>query len=392
MSRLAAAALLALAAGLALAAWGPTAQAGTQDAPEITDAPNDHQLSPEGQDLSDLGTLCGAGAPCLNRIDFVSAWIDMETPAQFNLNILLSNAPAAASEYNCNYEVHATFGGKEVVSTITTDSNGPVAGDNVAAVAADGNTLVVTIAKSVYGAPADGQQLTGLFLVGVANLGANGMDLGVELASDRAPDADGVAYTFGSGAGGNGTGNGTALDKDHDGLNDTWEQKFFNGTAAQNGTGDPDHDGLNNTAEQKAGTDPTKADTDGDGLNDKQDPFPLDPSKPGGAGGGNGTGNGTGAGDSDHDGLADSWERQHFGNLNQTGSGDPDHDTLNNTAEQRLGTDPSKADTDGDGLSDATDPHPLTKAADKKGRPELYTGAAMFAVAATLCLFGLARP
>jgi hypothetical protein len=34
---------------------------------------------------------------------------------------------------------------------------------------------------------------------------------------------------------------------------------------------------LSDGEEKTAGTDPLKADTDGDGINDKEDTFPLDP-------------------------------------------------------------------------------------------------------------------
>jgi hypothetical protein len=56
--------------------------------------------------------------------------------------------------------------------------------------------------------------------------------------------------------------------------------------------------------------------------------------------------------DSDGDGLWDAWEMDNFGNLNQTSAGDPDADGLTNAQEFVLNTDPNKADTDGDALSD----------------------------------------
>ena len=52
--------------------------------------------------------------------------------------------------------------------------------------------------------------------------------------------------------------------------------------------------------------------------------------------------------DSDADGLWDAWEMENFGNLNQTSNGDPDGDALTNAQEFGAGTDPNKADTDGD--------------------------------------------
>jgi hypothetical protein len=57
--------------------------------------------------------------------------------------------------------------------------------------------------------------------------------------------------------------------------------------------------------------------------------------------------------DSDHDGLTDDWELKYFGNLSYGGSDDPDGDSLDNAAEFAARSDPTKKDTDGDGLSDA---------------------------------------
>lgn len=65
-------------------------------------------------------------------------------------------------------------------------------------------------------------------------------------------------------------------------------------------------------------------------------------------------------GDTDGDGLNDTWETKHFGNVTKhNGTADPDGDQLNNTREQALGTDPTKADTDGDFLDDGKDSAPL---------------------------------
>jgi hypothetical protein len=54
----------------------------------------------------------------------------------------------------------------------------------------------------------------------------------------------------------------------------------------------------------------------------------------------------------DSDNLPDWWEMKYFGNTGQTDSGDPDNDGLTNLQEYQLGTDPTKADTDGDGVED----------------------------------------
>jgi len=83
-------------------------------------------------------------------------------------------------------------------------------------------------------------------------------------------------------------------------------------------TADFDADGVGNRAELQQGTDPfSAADTDGDGL-------------------------------------PDDWEIRYFGSLAQSGSADPDGDGLTNLQEWQAATDPTKKDTDGDGVADGT--------------------------------------
>ncbi len=62
--------------------------------------------------------------------------------------------------------------------------------------------------------------------------------------------------------------------------------------------------------------------------------------------------------DSEPDGLPDSWEMTHFGNLSETAAGDPDLDTFSNLAEYNAGSDPDDTasvpgDIDGDQLADS---------------------------------------
>jgi CotH kinase protein/Concanavalin A-like lectin/glucanases superfamily/Lamin Tail Domain/Chitobiase/beta-hexosaminidase C-terminal domain/Bacterial TSP3 repeat len=59
--------------------------------------------------------------------------------------------------------------------------------------------------------------------------------------------------------------------------------------------------------------------------------------------------------DTDNDGLSDIWETAQFGNLAQTATGDPDSDGATNLAEFTAGTNPTVADTDGDGLTDGAE-------------------------------------
>jgi N-acetylmuramoyl-L-alanine amidase len=74
--------------------------------------------------------------------------------------------------------------------------------------------------------------------------------------------------------------------------------------------------------------------------------------------------------DSDHDGLSDSWETTHFGNLNASGSEDSDSDGIDNAQEQTLGTNPRDSDSDDDGITDAEDADPLDEVIDWRKTPE----------------------
>jgi hypothetical protein len=94
-------------------------------------------------------------------------------------------------------------------------------------------------------------------------------------------------------------------DRDHDGLPDKWEHKFHLSTHQKSAKGDPDKDGLNNMGEFKARTNPRKADTDSDGINDAND--------------------------------------------------DQDNDGVDNVDEQHEGTNPRDADTDNDGVEDGNE-------------------------------------
>ncbi|WP_193213401.1 hypothetical protein [Luteolibacter marinus] len=175
-----------------------------------------------------------------------------------------------------------------------------------------------------------------------------------------------------------------ALDEDQDGLADDWEILHFGSIGAQDGTGDLllDNDGLTNAEEAARGTDPNKADTDDDGLNDRvetdtgvfvsatdtgTDPLDDD-SDDDGLEDGVETFTGTFVSaadtgtdplyhDSDGDTLIDGWEVRYGLDPTSTASpdgeyDDPDNDFVENWEEQQEGTDPTLLDTDGDGLDD----------------------------------------
>lgn len=350
---------------LSLLPW--QVQAGTEAAPEFTDPEGD----PEVQGTVPIGQV----APVSDGIDLVAGWVEENgTDLVFALQVvgdITLVEDATTYDFEFNFKVNGT---DQVASA--TWAGGFTAGGAATSVVAEGSVLRMTVPKSAVGA-FRGDTIEGLFAQTSGTLVTDPLFS----VLDRAPDeGTGKAYnvTMGFARGG------TASDTDADGLPDAWETEHFGGIDAHNGTGDPDADGLNNTRENAVGTDPTDADTDGDGLKDGDDAFPLDATRPT---------------DSDGDGLNDTWEREHFTAITaQDGDGDPDDDGLNNTREEALGTDPNESDTDGDGLDDGSDPDPLepssggsTGSGDNKVRPELYSGAVMFAIAATFILLGLAK-
>jgi hypothetical protein len=356
-TRLALAAALLLLV-LSLVPW--PAQAGTADDPDIEDASGDQEVN----GVVPTDPVIGSSA------DIVAAWITEESDALI-VTIELAGTAAAGTLGDYSWSFVATVNGAEIVASADSDGT---PGGVASAAKLDGSLVVITVPR---------EALAGAVLLeGIHARSAGGSPATQVAIADTAPDdgADaGLSYSVQGG-----TAAGALGDADGDGLNDTWEVKHFGNATKQNGTGDPDGDGLNNTREQTLGTDPSKPDTDGDFLNDGNDTAPLDATKPA---------------DSDKDGLTDSWEREHFTAINaQNGTGDPDHDRLTNAEELALGTDPNKADTDGDGATDDDDSDPLDpdsgaseEAGDRDVKPELYGGAALFALAATFILLGLAK-
>ncbi|MGM0510632.1 MAG: Ig-like domain-containing protein, partial [Thermoplasmatota archaeon] len=69
-------------------------------------------------------------------------------------------------------------------------------------------------------------------------------------------------------------------DDDGDGMPDEWEEKYgFDPKDSTDAEEDFDQDGLTNLEEYNKGTYPDNPDSDGDGVYDKEDKYPMDPSK-----------------------------------------------------------------------------------------------------------------
>lgn len=134
----------------------------------------------------------------------------------------------------------------------------------------------------------------------------------------------------------------TKADSDEDGMPDGWEVTHgLNPSDANDATGDADNDGASNLIEFQSGTNPTNS-------------------------------------DSDDDGLPDGWEILH--GLSPTADdadGDKDSDGLSNNTEYSIGSSASNPDTDGDGLTDGSEnfthsTNPLLVDTDSDGLTDPY--------------------
>jgi len=134
---------------------------------------------------------------------------------------------------------------------------------------------------------------------------------------------------------------------DGDGIPSSWEQQHGTNVWSNDGAGDVDVDGLTNLYEYLAKTDPQVEDSDGDGVLDSMDVWPMDLLR---------------ATDDDMDQVDDGWELSHdlpviYGAVWLFE--DADTDGLYDWQEYAANTNPRQADTDRDGVSDNTDLWPL---------------------------------
>ncbi len=132
-------------------------------------------------------------------------------------------------------------------------------------------------------------------------------------------------------------------DQDLDGLPDWWEKKYgLDKDNPEDSKEDTDGDGLSNILEYQFNTDPNNPDTDGDGFNDGEEVSNgYNP-------------NGIGRLDTDGDGLYDWWEKRYGLDKDnpEDSKEDTDGDGLNNKNEFIYKTDPRNPDSDGDGITD----------------------------------------
>ena len=176
---------------------------------------------------------------------------------------------------------------------------------------------------------------------------------------------------------GDGVPNSLDIDDDNDGCNDNVDDLPYDSSDCLDTDGDKignkldpddDNDELLDIEEIEKGTDPLLYDTDDDGVNDKDDFYPLDKTK---------------SADSDNDGIADEEDDDDDNDgcldiedafplnpaecLDTDGDGignneddDDDNEGLKDFEEQTItATDPLLSDTDGDGVNDKDDYFPL---------------------------------
>ena len=138
-------------------------------------------------------------------------------------------------------------------------------------------------------------------------------------------------------------------DSDDDGLSDGLELGLTAGVdpgISEGGVAFKGSEGFQGDADPSTTTDPTKADSDGGGLEDGQEDLDGDGEVDVGERDPNVAADDT---DFDGDGIPDDEE---IANGSDPESADSDGDGLDDLEEKEAGTDPNEADTDGDGLTD----------------------------------------
>lgn len=138
-------------------------------------------------------------------------------------------------------------------------------------------------------------------------------------------------------------------DSDGDGMPNWWEKAHGLSPYVANAGGDPDRDRLVNLREYRNGTNPRREDTDRDGVDDGDEvrTFGSDPTDRDG----DGDGKRDGDEDKDHDGTKNEDEDDSKEPC-VADDDDSDHDGVANEDENEQGTNPAKADSDGDGKKD----------------------------------------
>lgn len=264
-----------------LASLGTPTQAGTQAVPEIADPANDMALVGEVP----ITMQPPAGTTVGLSVDLLFGWVEEASPTELKFTVQVQGPGTATTSSEQEWRFHFTIAGTEYIASARSElanqqgtgllGDGSVApGGVTSAVTAAGDGLIVMLVpKASIGSPAGGSVLSSLFVESESLL----VGLVPGYITDRAPN-DGFGTNFTLSGGGNVT---NPNDTDGDGLNDTCEMEYFGNLTAANATADADGDGLTNGQECALGTDPTKADSDGDGVNDKNDPFPTDPAKGG---------------------------------------------------------------------------------------------------------------
>lgn len=256
---------------LALALVQPS-MAGSEAAPEVTDAAGDAiettaGLVPGGDD-ADLPPPLGSNTANVPAIDILKGYVQGSNTSVL-IGLVFAGDVAATATYNVTFNIVSGASNKSFSVQRAGSATG-ITGPSGTAAASSGPRLNFTIPTLSLNVSA-GATLTNLTIRAQQTTAAGPVALLQPAKTTTDTAGPGTPYTFTSPP---------ADDLDADGILDDCEERFFGGTTAQsNASADSDGDGLTTVEECALGTDPTKADSDGDGVNDDTDPFPSDPSR-----------------------------------------------------------------------------------------------------------------
>jgi hypothetical protein len=263
--------LFCLFAGALIVALVQPSLAGTPDSPEVQDATGDVAIT---GGLADRP----AGVPFLqpanfDAIDIVKAYVSANnTTVKLTLQTVAAPSTDATAKYNLTFNITT---GADTTTRSVQRLGTAVTGPTGTAATASGTLLNFTVPATSLGV-ITGSTLSKLVVNTALTVSTIPQVSQITPDNQQGTDTAGpstVTFAF------NGP---SADDTDADGIPDDCEILWFNSTATKSDPAeDEDGDRLTLGEECALGTDPTNADSDGDGVDDKKDPFPTDSTKGG---------------------------------------------------------------------------------------------------------------
>ncbi|TND04271.1 MAG: hypothetical protein FD120_1385, partial [Gammaproteobacteria bacterium] len=231
---------------------------------------NKRQTRLASSGLLTAALLCAHVAHAAPSLSLGAATTATATGQTFTVPVSLTNDAAVATlQFDIQYNATQLTAGEPVIAGVPTSTQHSIAWSSPAA----GVRRLVISPPRANSAVLSGVLVTVPFTVSPS---ASAGSLPLTLAGITMSNAAGTVVAPGTVT----HGSVTVIDSDGDGLPDSWETAYgLNPLNASDALLDGDNDGLTNSVEYQSNTNPTLADTDGDGVNDGADLYPTDPTR-----------------------------------------------------------------------------------------------------------------